>query len=235
MSDVNLPEPIRSLIKNLEPKAITNIFGGPGTGKTNLCLLAAVDCVKKGGNVVFIDTEGGFSLERLKQVTVDHRPVLEKIKLVEPKDFEEQNKVIRMLEKEKSDLIILDSAVALYRLHNSEKIDKVSKKCVPDMFRAEANRELSRQLSVLSNIARGKNIPVLITTHSFRNWDTKTDDIVGGDCVKYWSKSIVHLEKTGKISERKATIVKHRSRPEGENVKFIITQNGIKPSGFKLF
>jgi DNA repair protein RadB len=235
MEAINLPEPMNSLLKGLEPKSITNLFGGPGTGKTNLCLMAAAECAKRGGTVVFIDTEGGFSLERLKQLAPDYKKILERIKLVEPKNFEEQGKAIKLLSKEKPDMVIVDSAVALYRLENSEKLDNSGKKCVPDLFRIEANRELSRQLSLLSNLARETGIPVLITSHSFKNWDTEVYDVVGGDSIKYWSKAIVHLEKTGKTSERKATVVKHRFVPEGESAKFMIVENGIKPSGFRIF
>ncbi len=233
--DINLQEPISSLLRKIENKALTNFYGGPGTGKTNLCLLAAIECARKGGNVVFIDTEGGFSLERLKQLAPDYRKILERIKLVEPKTFEEQGRAIKMLERERADLIILDSAVALYRLHNAESVDNKTKKCVPDLFKIEANRELSKQLSILSNLARERNIPVLITAHSFKKWENGSIDMVGGDSIKYWSKAIVFLEKTGKTSERKAMLVKHRHMPEGKEAKFMIVQEGIKPSGFKLF
>ena len=59
--------------------------------------------------------------------------------------------------------------------------------------------------------------------------------MIGGEMIKYWSKAIVFLERTGKTSERKATVFKHRSLPEGSSAKFEITGSGIKPSGFKIF
>lgn len=192
---------------------------------TNICLLAVIECVKQGGKVIFIDTEGGFSLERLKQLTQNVKEVLEKITLVEPKSFAEQGKIIRSLDNKQTDLLILDSAVALYRLECAD----------PKVEVLEANRELSKQLSILSNLAREKNIPVIITTHTFKNWDTGEDEIIGGDTIKYWSKCMVFIEHTGRMSERKATIAKHRWIAEGKSVKFLITQNGIKPPGFKLF
>src|SRR3989344_5094608 len=55
-----------------ETDIITTIYGPAGSGKTNFCLLAAVSQAQKGNKVLFIDTEGGFSVERVKQITKDH-------------------------------------------------------------------------------------------------------------------------------------------------------------------
>ena len=87
VENLRLPEPLHSLINGLERKAVTNFYGAPGTGKTNLCIIAALECVRQGGSVVFIDTEGGFSLDRLRQLTSDVENVLGKIEISEPKDF----------------------------------------------------------------------------------------------------------------------------------------------------
>ncbi len=225
MPSLNLPEPMNSLLKGLESRAVTNFYGEAGTGKTNLCLLAAIECARNNGKVIFIDTEGGFSLERLKQITPDHMDVLKRIELLEPRDFREQGKIIRNLREKEADLIILDSAVALYRLDYSE----------PERESQGVSRELAKQMAILSSIARKRGIPVIATGHVFRNWSTESNEIVGGGSLKYWSKAIVFLEKTGKMSERRATIIKHRWLPEGESVKFMIKQDGIGPSaGFRL-
>ena len=235
MDAIMLPEPLHGLLNGLEPKAITNFYGTPGTGKTNLCLLAAVDCARKGGKVVFIDTEGGFSLERLKQVAPDdYEKVLESIELVEPKSLHEQTEAVRKAGERGPDLVILDSSVALYRVEHAqtkEKADDSNRKCEIDSVMA-ANRELSKQLSALSALARGKEIPVIITAHAFgRSWGNASSyDIVGGDPVRYWSKSIIFLEKTGKTSERRARVIKHRSLPEDKEARFMLVQEGIRPS-----
>jgi DNA repair protein RadB len=219
-----LPEPLHSLTGGIEKGTITNFYGPPGVGKTNLCILAALECIRSGGNVVYIDTEGGLSPERIRQISMDDE-VFEKLVLIEPKTFEEQGVVIKNLENQDFDMLILDSSVALYRL-----------KCAdPTKETLEANKELSIQLSVLSNIARRKKIPVIITAHTFKNWDTGENQIIGGDPIKYWSKSIIFIEHTGRMGERKATITKHRSIPEGKFVKFEIVNEGVKPSGFRIF
>ena len=52
----------------LETGAITQIFGEGGSGKSNLCILIAINAVKNGRKVIFIDTEG-LSIDRFEQMT----------------------------------------------------------------------------------------------------------------------------------------------------------------------
>lgn len=227
-----LPEPLNNLLSGIESSAITNFYGAAGTGKTNLCMLAAIDCVNSGGRCIFIDTEGGFSTERFSQL--GDQLLLKNITLAEPKNFTEQSSVIRELRNKKADLIILDSAVALYRLEYAEPVGPVSSrewKMRKDRQILDANRELSRQLSILSSISRENGMPVIITAHKFRNWENGEQEVVGGEVMKHWSKAMVYLERTEKMSERKATVMKHRSLEEGKNVKFMIVSDGIRPSG----
>ena len=47
---------------------ITTIYGPAGSGKTNLCLLAAISIARQNKKVIYIDTEGGFSVSRLDQL-----------------------------------------------------------------------------------------------------------------------------------------------------------------------
>ncbi|UCD02832.1 MAG: DNA repair and recombination protein RadB [Candidatus Aenigmatarchaeota archaeon] len=223
---LNLPQPLQSLMQGIEHGALTNFYGAPGTGKTNLCMLTALEIIKNGGKVIFIDTEGGFSHERLSQLYPNAEGPLKNIFLLEPKNFKEQGKMIREMPAKQADMIIIDSAVALYRLEYSD----------PEKEALPANRELSKQMSVLSSLARERDIPIIVTSHTYKNWDTDKHEIVGGDAVKYWAKAMVFLERTGKMAERSATMIKHRSIPEGKSVKFEIVNEGIKPaSGFKLF
>lgn len=268
-ASIRLPEPLHSLMNGLERGAVTNFYGEPGAGKTNICLMASLECVRQGGTVAFIDTEGGFSLERLRQLTQDAEGALNRITLAQPGDFREQGRVIKELHEKGPDLVILDSAVALYRLecaeheirapdgsHQSETTtarangqetetgprqlasahtERAAKLKEGRVLMPGASKELSRQLSVLSQLARRKGIPVLITAHTYKNWETGRSEVIGGDSLRYWSNALVFLEKTGKTSERKATLVKHRSLPEGREARFMIVDEGIKPSGFKLF
>ena len=54
---------------NIEKKTITQIYGPPGVGKTNICILSMLKAIENGNNVVYIDTEGSLSIERIKQLS----------------------------------------------------------------------------------------------------------------------------------------------------------------------
>jgi len=94
---------------------ITTLYGGPGSGKTNFCLLATVSQAKKGNKVIFIDTEGGFSSERVKQIlgkdSEKFRDILKNILLLKPTNFSEQKKAFEELQKhlkKQVSLIVVD-------------------------------------------------------------------------------------------------------------------------------
>lgn len=52
----------------LQLGSVCEVFGGPGSGKTQLCLTASALCALGGGRVAFIDTRGGLDTARLLQV-----------------------------------------------------------------------------------------------------------------------------------------------------------------------
>ncbi len=202
----------------LEPGIITTIYGPAGSGKSNLGIISAANISKK-GKVIFIDTESSFSLERYSQVS--GKKNLENIELIEPTEFEDQKKAIRDLrEKAESSniaLIVIDSLTMLYRLERSENPEEI-------------NLELTKQLSILSSIARKKNIAILITNQVYSNFKEESKvKMVGGDILKYWSKCIIELKKPEHAeSIRQAILIKHRSLPESINFYFKITQTGIE-------
>ena len=221
-----------------EKDVITTFYGPAGSGKTNLCMLAAVDAAKKGKKVIFIDTEGGFSVDRLKQLTSEE--VLQNILLMKATSFSEQqevfNKLLDEVNKEGLGLIIVDSIVMLYRLELGLAREKENEKSIIGI-----NRSMSRQLRIFNEIARKKLIPVIITDQvyseflkpeDFRNGIEKKVSMVGGDLLKYWSKCIIELQADK--DRRKAILHKHRSLPSKEFV-FYITNEGIQKAGFRLF
>ena len=200
----------------LEPGVVTNIYGIAGSAKTSFALEATVSCILSGKKVIFIDTEGGFSVERFMQMT--DKKNLKDVILYEPKEFNEQSKHIGSLKKlcdsQDIGLIVVDSLVALYRLEKSNS--EIS----------EINRELSRQLAKLSGLSRGKKIPVLITSQVYSDFDTGELEIVGRDITKYGSKCLVMIEKIG-TGKRKMIMSKHRSIPEGTTCLFEIKDAGL--------
>ncbi|MBU0536197.1 MAG: DNA repair and recombination protein RadB [Nanoarchaeota archaeon] len=204
-----------------EIDVISTLFGPAGSGKTNLCLLAAITVIGSGKKVIYIDTEGGFSISRLMQVSKDYKSILDSILLLKPVDFEEQKKVfdrLRLLANDKIGLIIIDTISMLYRIER----DKGGDNSV-----TLTNRDLGLQFSYLTEIARKKNIPVLITTQVYSSFDDRDKvNLVGGDIVKYGSKCLIELQK-GHKNKRLAILMKHRSLPEAKSAILEIREEGV--------
>ncbi len=203
-----------------EKDVLTCIYGAPGTGKTNLLLLALANSEALAEKrIVYIDTEGNFSLSRFRQLTEDYEAILKRVIFLKPTTFEEQRAAFEKLRKlvtEKVGVIILDSAAMLYRLELGKSRDLYN-----------VNRELGVQLSYLTEIARKKEIPVLITNQVYADVESEgKTKIVGGDIIRYASKCLIEL-KRAPDGTRTAHLRKHRSLPEQE-LRFQITDTGIE-------
>ncbi len=216
-----------------EKDVITTIYGPAGSGKTNLCLVALLSIAKK-KKVIYIDTEGGFSVTRLKQLCNNSKAVLERTFFLSPTNFNEQKRVFEKLKDyvdENIGMIIADTISMLYR---AEKGDEDIK---------EINRALGKQLNYLAEIARKKNIPVLVTNQVYSDFENRDAiKMVGGDILKYASKCLIELQIVN--GKKRAVLRKHRSLPEGREVFFEISNNGVFLSkdkerkgrrGFRLF
>lgn len=197
----------------LEPGAITLVYGEAGTGKTNLGLQLAVRAARQGpGKVGFIDSEG-VSLERLEQIAGDdYNDVLKAILFYSPQSLEEQEKMVASLAKIRDPpLIVVDSLNMYYRL------------LLGDDGKA-ASQSITRQLGSLLQLARANDVPILVTGQVYTG-----DDAVhpfGGRIMEHIVKAMIHLERIGP-GERRATLYKHRSRPEGAQARFRITATGV--------
>lgn len=215
------------LFGGYETDIVTVLYGGAGTGKTNFCLLAAVSQARKGNKVIFIDTEGGFSVERIKQLVGEkdgHKEVLNNIFLLKPTSFKEQKESFAELNKrlkDQIDLIIVDGMTILYRLDFADAREK------NELAMQTINSELAKQMKTLAEIARKKNIPVLVTNQIYK-WENE-DKMVGGDILKYWGKCLIEL--VNDKGRRTAHLRKHRSLPE-KSLDFVIDNKGIKKRGW---
>ena len=207
----------------VEKGCLTQFYGPPGSGKTNITLNILIQCVKTGNKAVFVDTEGGLSIERFKQISGDDFDVLaSNVLIFEPKTFQEQDEALKKVEnllesEDKVDLVVLDSAVALYRLKEGDL--------------TQLNRELGKQMGLLSRIARKYHVAVIITNQIYPVFgdDGSTSMIapVGGTILKYWSKIMVELTRGDINGERYAILKRHRSRPEGLKARFKIVNEGL--------
>ncbi len=216
-----------------EKGVITMIAGPPGCGKTNFCILASCSQAKKQNKIIFVDTEGGFSVERVKQIVGEnYEDILENILLLEPTNFEENKKCfLKLLDKIKKNhvsLIVVDGMAMHYRLELGDAV-----KSKNDVKISSVNQEVAKQMRVLAEISRKQKIPVIITNQVYGGFLSEDDwkkgvkreaNIVGGDLLKYWSKCIIELKQEG--SKRKAVLLKHRSLPQKE-MSFEIKDAGV--------
>jgi DNA repair protein RadB len=221
-----------------EKGIITMIAGPPGSGKTNMAILTACSQAKKGNKVIFIDTEGGFSSDRVKQIVGEGvEEVLKNIFLMEPGSFEEQKKFFsnlnNQLKKEQISMVIVDSIAMLYRLELGDARIKDEGEDVKNI-----NREVANQMRILAEISKKQNIPVVITNQVYQGFQSEEDwkngvervmNIVGGDLFQYWSKCIIQLRN--EKGKRRAILLKHRSLPEKE-LGFEIKNEGIFKKGW---
>ena len=205
----------------IEPGTIAHIYGPAGSGKTSICLACAMDVAKKGGKVFFIDTEGGFNLERFRQVSAGDMGLAKNVVLLQPYSFEQQRDIVnnlKMAVNSNFGLVVIDSIVSLYRLEVTNDRREV----------LELARELGRQMAALSRLARERKVAVLICNQVYSSFKEEEIVPVGGDVLMYWSKVVLGLEKSNKPGERIATIKKHPFLREDSNIKFRITKKGVE-------
>ncbi len=202
----------------LETRTITQLFGEPASGKSTICMIAAVTCLRAGRSVIYIDSEG-FSIERFRQIAgADTEKLADRLFLFEPLDFEHQGSMIaeaeKVLKAQKPGLLVMDSATALYRTDLEKGRD--------------ALQTLTRQMIHLLGYCRRYEIPVIITNQVYMDTTRNTFAGLGGVALEHLSKAIVRLEKTDLPGVRRARLVKHRSLPEGASFLFEIVEDGIR-------
>ena len=105
-----------------EKDIVTMFYGPAASGKSNFVMLAACHNAKKDKKIIFIDTEGSFSIDRMNQMCVGMPEfVLNNIIILKPTNFQEQkNSFFTLLKEIKGSknigLVVVDSMTMLYRL-----------------------------------------------------------------------------------------------------------------------
>jgi len=205
----------------IEKGCITQFYGAPGSGKTNVALKILYESTKNGSKAIYMDTEGGLSLERIQQIAGSNfNSIAGNIYLLEPKSFNEQqlciNNIESLLKEDNSiDILIIDSIVALYRIEEGDP--------------SEINKRLGREMAQLLVLSRTYDIAIVITNQIYSPFDS--DDLIvepiGGTVLKYWSKVIVEIEKDSVSQIRTAILQRHKTKAPGQKINFEITDNGI--------
>jgi DNA repair protein RadB len=203
---------------------VTQVYGPPAAGKTNLALAAAVEAAAEGDSALYVDTEG-ISVDRFEQLaqaracdgqTVDD--IAGRVIVTDALDFEEQAEAVRDAEEfaERVELIVLDSATGFYRLERDGSDG------------GEALRRVTRQVTHLLSLARKHDIAVVITNQVFADPDSESDRVrpLGGNTLTHWSGVVLRVERF-RGGNRRVTLEKHRSKPAGDTARFRLTENGL--------
>ena len=207
----------------LERGAVTQVYGPPAAGKTNLGLSAALEVAAGGDAALYIDTEG-LSADRLRQIaagcaagtgqTVDD--LAGRLIVSEVLDYDEQTEAVQDAAEfaAEVELIVLDSATGFYRLRRTDEDG------------GETLRDVARQITHLLSLARKHDIAVLFTNQVFTDPDSDRSTALGGHTLNHWSGAILRLDRY-RGGNRRATLEKHRAKPAGDTAQFSITDEGL--------
>jgi len=185
-------------------EAVSLIYGEAETGKTSLAVQCAVNCARRGSKSLFIDTDGTFSYERLSQIAeYDYQKISPLLIIMRPTTFKEQSNAIDQIEKvitNKFGLIIVDTATSLYRLELDDTKETYA-----------ANRELNRQLAVLTQIVKTRGVAALVISQvrSVPFGETVEMRPVATRVLNYWSDVILDMKQTGQTRVIKVLREKH--------------------------
>jgi len=168
---------------------IVDIFGGGGTGKTLLLFQLLINSIKNGGNILYLDTSGGFRPERILEIQKESEieiDLLEKITVSRITNTSEQIKSIKNIEKNNFSLIVIDNITDLfsYEYQNDESIFK-------------KNSLFMKYMHELSKFAIAKKIPIVIT-NMIRNMDDKEIENMQG-AIDPFTHIKIHLFKNSSI------------------------------------
>ncbi len=218
--------------KGIESRAITEAFGAYGSGKTQLGLTLAVNTQlpeDKGGasgKVVFIDTEGTFRPQRIKQIAegigANPEKVLKNIFVARAFNSDHQilllEKVAEMIKNgEPIKLMIIDSLTAHFRAEFAGRGQL-----------ADRQQKLNRYMHDLMKLSETYNLAVYVTNQVMANPAQMFGDpttAIGGNIVGHASTYRLYLRR-GKQGSRVAKLIDSPNLPDNECVYFV-TDKGV--------
>jgi DNA repair protein RadB len=193
--------------------AVNLIYGEATSGKTTLTLTTALNHLQqhRSAKAVYLDIDNKLNVGRLQELASDDESVLRRLNLYTPESFDNQSDAFEQLPPlNPGDIVIIDSITGLYR---GETEDTEST--------FEANKELNRQLGYITEIAKTTGAAMLLTGQVRSILDTSQIEPVAQRILRYWSRTIIKLEKTAITSNRQATMEK----PQGIRSPIILTIN----------
>jgi DNA repair protein RadB len=218
-------DPINELLGGgFERGAVTQVYGPPAAGKTNVVLSAAISAAADGGSILYVDTEG-ISVDRMEQLASGHpsdqsvEELASRIIVSEALTFGEQREAVQDAAEfaPEVELIVLDSATGFYRLERTQQAD------------GEALRAVARQITHLLSLARKHDLAVAFTNQVFTDPDSDGTRALGGHTLDHWSAVILRLDRF-RGGNRRVTLEKHHAREAGATGQFRITGTGLAGS-----
>jgi len=222
--------------KGVETKAITEAFGAYGSGKTQLGLSLAVNAqlpFEKGGaegKAVYIDTEGTFRPERIRQIAeakgANPENVLKNILVARAFNSDHQmllvDKVGELIKNgEPVRVVIVDSLTAHFRAEFSGRGQL-----------ADRQQKLNKYLHNLMKMSEQFNLAVYVTNQVMSNPAMMFGDpttAIGGNIVGHASTYRLYIRR-GKKGSRVAKLIDSPNLPDNECV-FFIGANGVGDEG----
>lgn len=219
--------------RGLQTKSITEAFGAFGSGKTQLALSLAVGVqlpIEKGGaegKCVYIDTEGTFRPERIRQfaegIGANPDKVLKNILVARAFNSDHQmlllDKVAELIKDgEPIRLMIIDSLTAHFRAEFSGRGQL-----------ADRQQRLNRYLHNLMKVAEQNNLAVYVTNQVMSDPAQLFGDptkAIGGNIVGHACTYRMYIRR-GKKDSRVAKLIDSPDLPDDETV-FMIETGGLR-------
>ncbi len=216
----------------LESQAITEFVGEFGAGKSQICMKLSINTQQPSneggleGRVLFIDTEGTFSAQRVYQMAqasgLDAEKVLDGILYSRVYNSDHQvltvDHAFKVCKEENVKLLVVDSVLSHFR---GEYIGRESL--------SERQQRLNSHLHKLLRIAQALNLAVVITNQVQANPQAFFGDPTrpaGGNILAHASTHRIMLKKaSGGL--RVAKVIDSPYLPESETY-FQITEKGVE-------
>ncbi len=164
---------------------IMDIFGGNGTGKTQLLLQLSINSIKNGGHVLYLDTTGGFRPERILQIQKQSKTqfdFLQQITVSRLTNTSEQIKSIDDIRNNDFSLIVIDNVTDLFS-YEYKKDESTFKK----------NSLFMKYMHELSKLAITKKIPIVITNMIRNSEDKEVENMKSA--IDHFTHIKIHLFK----------------------------------------
>ena len=222
--------------KGVESKSITEAYGAFGSGKTQMGLTLAVGVqfpLNSGGangKAVYIDTEGTFRPDRIRQIAegvgANPEKVLKNILVARAFNSDHQilllDKVTELVKNgEPIKLMVIDSLTAHFRAEFAGRGQL-----------ADRQQKLNKYMHQLMKLAEQHNIAVFVTNQVMTNPAMMFGDPtvpIGGNIVGHASTYRIYLRR-GKQGSRVAKLIDSPNLPDNEAL-FYVTEAGVRDEG----